>query len=175
MKRVFYGKAKTTLGEFYVASSDQGLCRLALENEEESSFLKWLHKHFDHVEESYDRNEQIINQLTAYGKGLLKEFTVPLHLIGTPFQQKVWQALMAVPYGTVSSYRDIAEKIGSPKGFRAVGMANNKNNIPIVIPCHRIIGADRSLVGYGGGLDFKIKLLALEGITVYEGKAVTNL
>ncbi|AOT72371.1 methylated-DNA--[protein]-cysteine S-methyltransferase [Geosporobacter ferrireducens] len=175
MTTVYYAKAATVLGKFYVATSDIGLCKLTLECEEESSFFKWLHEKFNLVEENYDKNEHIINQLKSYAKGNIKEFHTKFHLVGTPFQKKVWQALVSVPYGTVCSYKDIAVKIGTPKGFRAVGMANNKNNIPIIIPCHRIIGANGSLVGYGGGLDFKRKLLSLEGVTIHEGKAVTNM
>ena len=172
---VYYAKADTAFGKLHVATSDRGLCKLTLECEEESSFFQWLHKNFVSIEENYNKNEHIINQLKSYAKGNLKEFSTKFHLVGTPFQQKVWQALLTVPYGTVCSYKDIAERVGSPKGFRAVGAANNRNNIPIIIPCHRIIGADRSLVGYGGGLDFKRKLLSLEGITIHEGKAVTKL
>ena len=86
----------------------------------------------------------------------------PLRPEGTPFQKRVWDALLTIPYGETRSYRDIAVLAGSPKGFRAVGMANNHNPIPILIPCHRVIGADGSMTGYGGGLPIKIKLLETE-------------
>ena len=102
-------------------------------------------------------------QLSGYLAGVRKEFDLPLAPVGTPFQCKVWDALLHIPYGQTRSYRQIAEAVGSPRGFRAVGMANNRNPIAVFIPCHRVIGADGSMVGYGGGLDIKKHLLRLEG------------
>ncbi len=107
-------------------------------------------------------SESAIEQLNEYFTGKRKEFDLPLAPSGTLFQQKVWAQLREIPYGQTRSYKDIALAVGSPKGFRAIGWANNKNPIAIVIPCHRVIGADGSLVGYGGGLDMKQKLLDLE-------------
>lgn len=102
-------------------------------------------------------------QLDLYFKGKLEDFEIPISFDrGTPFQQKVWQELCNVPYGKTVSYKDIATNIGNPKAVRAIGGANNKNPIVIVIPCHRIIGANGKLVGYGGGLDKKEFLLNLE-------------
>jgi methylated-DNA-[protein]-cysteine S-methyltransferase len=106
--------------------------------------------------------EMAIQQLDAYFKGKLQQFTVPLELHGTAFQESVWKALSLVPYGTVVSYQDIAIAIGNPKAVRAVGMANNKNPISIIIPCHRVIGKQGSLTGYAGGLDKKQWLLSHE-------------
>lgn len=108
--------------------------------------------------------KETINQLTEYFEGKRKEFHLPLAPKGTPFQQKVWKALQEIPYGETRSYQDIAVAVGNPKGCRAVGMANNQNPIPIIIPCHRVIGKNGKMVGYGAGLDKKIKLLQLEGI-----------
>lgn len=105
---------------------------------------------------------EAFDQLNRYLEGSLREFFLPLRPKGTPFMRRVWQALCDVPYGATASYKDIAVAIGSPKACRAVGMANNKNPIPIFIPCHRIIGAGGKLVGYGGGLAMKRRLLALE-------------
>ncbi len=102
-------------------------------------------------------------QLMDYFQGNRTSFDLPLTPGGTPFQQSVWNALCTIPYGETKSYGQIAAQIGNPKGARAVGMANNKNPLPIFIPCHRVIGADRKLVGYAGGLDTKIFLLGLEG------------
>jgi methylated-DNA-[protein]-cysteine S-methyltransferase len=101
-------------------------------------------------------------QLSSYLAGKLKEFSLPLSPHGTDFQRKVWDVLRRIPYGETASYKDIAEAVGKPKAFRAVGMANNRNPIPIIIPCHRVIGSDGTLVGYGGGLDMKRRLLDLE-------------
>jgi len=106
--------------------------------------------------------EETEKQLAAYFNGQLKEFSLNLHLNGTPFQQKVWQALRRIPYGEKRSYAQIASQIGNPKAVRAVGMANSKNPIPIIVPCHRVIGANGTLTGYTGGLDKKTALLDIE-------------
>lgn len=112
------------------------------------------------------RETQIIkkarSQLSEYLDGKRKSFDVPMEAKGTQFQKKVWEALCAVAYGSTKSYKEIAAAVGNVKACRAVGMANNKNPIPIFIPCHRVIGADGSLIGYGAGLDVKEQLLALE-------------
>jgi methylated-DNA-[protein]-cysteine S-methyltransferase len=104
----------------------------------------------------------VIEQLAAYFNGDLKEFDVPLDLVGTPFQRKVWAALQEIPYGETSSYGELAARIGQPGAARAVGLANGRNPIGIIVPCHRVVGANGKLVGYGGGLPRKQRLLALE-------------
>lgn len=101
-------------------------------------------------------------QLEEYFQGIRTAFDLPLHLHGTPFQISVWEALRRIPYGETRSYRDIAEEIGNPNSYRAVGLANNKNPISVVIPCHRVIGANGDMIGYGGGLNKKRRLLELE-------------
>lgn len=101
-------------------------------------------------------------QIGEYFAGSRQSFDLPLDLRGTPFQIAVWQALGKIPYGETRSYAEIARAVGSPTACRAVGMANHRNPIPIVIPCHRVVGSDGSLVGYGGGLRIKRLLLALE-------------
>ena len=103
-----------------------------------------------------------VAELEAYFAGKLKEFTVPVKLDGTDFRKRVWAALMDIPYGQTISYKQLAQNIGQPSAVRAVGGANNGNPISIIVPCHRVIGADGSLVGYGGGLNNKIFLLELE-------------
>lgn len=103
------------------------------------------------------------SQLHAYFSGKLREFNLPLDPKGTPFQHQVWQALQQVHYGETASYLDIAKAIGNPKAVRAVGMANGRNLIAIVVPCHRIIGSNKTLTGYAGGLPRKQYLLNLEG------------
>ena len=103
-------------------------------------------------------------QLRAYFAGKLRNFDLPLRMNGTPFERRVWNALVKIPHGTTVSYRDIAQRIGQPTACRAVGLANGRNPIPIIVPCHRVIGADGSLTGYGGGLETKRWLLALEGV-----------
>ena len=106
--------------------------------------------------------EQAEKQLMEYFRGERKEFDLPVAPEGTPFQKRVWQALEEIPYGQVCSYGDIARRIDCPKGFRAVGMANNRNPLPILIPCHRVVGSRGQLVGYTGGLELKQQLLELE-------------
>lgn len=105
---------------------------------------------------------QAYTELKEYFEGKRKVFNIPIELKGTDFQKKVWKELLKIPYGETRSYLDIANYIGNPKASRAVGMANSKNNIMIVIPCHRVIGNNKKLVGYVGGLDIKEKLLNLE-------------
>jgi methylated-DNA-[protein]-cysteine S-methyltransferase len=102
-------------------------------------------------------------QLQAYFAGQLREFSLPLDLQGTDFQKRVWGQVAAIPYGETRSYGQIATAIGSPRAVRAVGAANGANPVPIVVPCHRVIGANGKLVGYGGGLALKKRLLELEG------------
>lgn len=101
-------------------------------------------------------------QLEAYFNGEIRDFDVPLNMQGTDFQRQVWQALNQVPYGETCSYADIANRIGNPKAVRAVGAANGKNPIPIIVPCHRVIGSSGKLTGYAGGLDIKVWLLEHE-------------
>ena len=101
-------------------------------------------------------------QLEAYFAGERREFTLPLKPRGTPFQQQVWQRLLAIPYGQTRSYGQVAAEIGKPKASRAVGQANNRNPLSILVPCHRVVGADGRMTGYGGGLSRKEALLELE-------------
>lgn len=108
-------------------------------------------------------------QITEYLEGRRREFDFPCRLRGTEFQQKVWRALRAIPYGETRTYGEIAAAVGNPKAARAVGMANHQNPVLIAVPCHRVIGADGSLVGYGSGLDMKEALLRLEKENVQRG------
>ncbi|MCL2839741.1 MAG: methylated-DNA--[protein]-cysteine S-methyltransferase [Defluviitaleaceae bacterium] len=106
--------------------------------------------------------KQCISELESYFQGNLREFTVPMKLIGTDFRIHVWKALITIPYGETINYKELAIKIGNPKASRAVGGANHHNPINIIVPCHRVIGASGKLTGYGGGLPNKEFLLALE-------------
>jgi O-6-methylguanine DNA methyltransferase len=101
-------------------------------------------------------------QLRAYFRGELKQFTCKLDLQGTMFQKQCWKALLSIPYGATCSYADLARKVGRPRAFRAVGQANHRNPVAIIVPCHRVVGSGGALTGYGGGLEIKEKLLRLE-------------
>ncbi len=109
--------------------------------------------------------EKTASELREYFSGRRKEFGLPLNPAGTAFQQKVWHELCRIPYGTVATYGEIARRLGIPHGSRAVGQANHRNPIPIIIPCHRVVAAGDHIGGYGGGIELKIRLLTLEGVT----------
>lgn len=140
---------QTPLGLVQICAKDSGITKIA--------FADAANKQRPNV-----WTTQCIRQLQEYFDGLRNEFTLPLVLEGTAFQKKVWTALCKIPYGETRSYQDIARMIDQPKACRAVGMANNRNPIVIVIPCHRVIGKNKTLVGYGGGLKRKEYLLKLE-------------
>lgn len=118
------------------------------------------------IEDNWHQDEEcfadVLQQLEEYFAGHRQEFSVKMRLKGTDFQRRVWQELRQIPYGKTASYGDIAKRIDNPKACRAVGAANGKNPVPIIIPCHRIIGNDGSMTGFGGGLELKRTLLELE-------------
>ena len=114
--------------------------------------------------------DEAARQLRAYFAGTAREFDLPLDMVGTAFQKRVWSELMAIPYGETRGYGQMAAAISSPKAVRAVGAANGANPIPIVVPCHRVIGAGGKLVGYGGGLTLKRRLLELENPSLFGGR-----
>ena len=119
----------------------------------------------DNIEET-ELIKECFLQLKEYFEGNRKSFDLPIDAKGTEFQKKVWDELLKIPYGETKSYKDIALAIGNEKACRAIGMANNKNPIPIIIPCHRVIGSNKKLVGYSGGIDIKEKLLNIENINL---------
>jgi len=119
----------------------------------------------DNIDET-DLIKECFKQLKEYFEGNRRDFDLPLETRGTKFQKKVWDELLKIPYGETKSYKDIAIAVGNEKACRAIGMANNKNHIPIIIPCHRVIGSNGKLVGYAGGLNVKEKLLNIENLDV---------
>ena len=165
MDKAYYGIFDSSLGVVCIASTEKGVCRIALPEENQEDFFGWLEAHFDpqNVIEDRDKNEGVLAELEGYLAGGLRGFQSPLDLWGTEFQRKVWREVKAIPYGTTCSYREIAERIGHPRAYRAVGAANGANPTPIIVPCHRVIGRDGSLRGYGSGLAMKERLLRLEG------------
>ena len=135
---------------------------LCIETEADHLVGLYLDDHIDQYERETKLHQEVHNQLTQYFAKQRTAFDLPIKVQGTPFQLKVWDALQQIPYGQTRSYADIARMIENPKACRAVGGANNKNPIMIIIPCHRVINADGSLGGYGGGTNVKQFLLALE-------------
>lgn len=165
MDKAYYGIFDSSLGMILIASTEKGVCKIALPEESKEEFFRWLEAYFgpQNVIEDRSRSEGVLAELESYLAGHLREFQSLLDLRGTEFQKKVWREVQTIPYGTTCSYRDIAERIGYPRAYRAVGAANRANPIPIIVPCHRVIGRDGSLRGYGGGLPMKKRLLRLEG------------
>ena len=143
-------------GRLLISGDDTGLRSIFFDREGRrcTPGSDWIRDDASHAE--------AVRQLGAYFEGRLKEFDLALAPHGTEFQLEVWRALVEIPYGETASYAEIAARIGRPEAVRAVGAANGANPLPIVVPCHRVIGADGSLTGYGGGLDLKASLLALE-------------
>lgn len=160
----------SAIGPLFLAASNRGLVALEFDarlpgqqtirpnprdlREEGNSYF---------FEESARLMRPYVIELEEYFAAKRREFTFSLDLRGTDFQRACWHALLAIPYGETRTYADIARAVGKPKAFRAVGMANNRNPIAVVVPCHRVIASDGTLCGYGGGLDIKRKLLELEG------------
>ncbi len=153
------------VGLIYIASTDDGVCKLSVPRQTKKDFIKWLRENFDDSEvvDNKSRNREAIDQLTRYFNGKLAKFAVPVDLHGTPFQVRVWKELQRIPYGSTISYKQLAKRLGTSRGFQAVGRANAANPVPIIIPCHRVLGTDGSLVGYASGIKTKEFLLRLEG------------
>lgn len=148
-----YDTYETPVGRIWITASQEGITNISTDGSE-------LEKEREQKENGMIRNAAL--QLQEYFEGTRTEFSIPLDLKGTAFQRKVWAALCEIPYGETRSYGEIAKSIGNPKAARAVGMANHNNPIVIVVPCHRVIGADGGLTGYGGGMEMKRYLLELE-------------
>ena len=163
MEKIYYSFFNSLiLKKVFVASTNKGVCAVDFLTSEHS-FIKNLRKQFPGDIARNDRkNRKVLRQLKKYLKGQLEHFDCPLDLKGTPFEKKVWSALKRIPYGRTRSYKDIAESIGHPRAFRAVGNANGSNAIPLIIPCHRVIESNGGLGGFGHGLKVKAKLLNLE-------------
>ncbi len=156
MSAVYYTMFESPLGPLLLAGDSNTLRRVSFESSKRSALPQadWKQNRAAFAE--------VIRQLQAYFRGELKEFDVPLAMEGTEFQLRVWNELRAIRYGETISYAQLAERIGNPQAVRAVGLANGSNPIPIIVPCHRVIGSDGSLTGFGGGLSTKKKLLDLE-------------
>lgn len=166
----WYG-LQTPPGTFIVMATEQGVCWLGTPGSTIEHGVNWARRYFP-IEQVVEGTEiepmrLAVMELQRYLAGEKVSFTCPLELYGTPFQLLVWQALRDIPYGETRSYIDIARAIGRPTACRAVGAANGANPIAVIVPCHRVIGSNRSLTGYGGGLPTKDWLLTLEGVNSY--------
>ena len=169
MEKLNVATIDSLAGRLFVAASTRGLLALEFERRvlgqqtiRADSQNREIRNGFE-FEESPAALSFYIGELEEYFAGKRRKFTFPLDLRGTDFQVACWNALLAIPYGETRSYAQIAHAVGKPNAFRAVGMANNRNPIAIVVPCHRVIASDGTLCGYGGGLEVKRKLLELEG------------
>ncbi|CAM3978639.1 methylated-DNA--[protein]-cysteine S-methyltransferase [Alkalicoccus chagannorensis] len=161
MIHLFARELDMETGPITIAATDQGIVRAAY-----SDIASWKqslrYEKYEVLEESHPYLTQAEQELQEYFRGTRRSFETPLPLKGTTFQKLVWNQLQLIPYGELRSYKEIAAAMGVPKAVRAVGGANNKNPVPILVPCHRVVGANGSLVGYAGGLDIKERLIRLE-------------
>ena len=166
MRETFsYTHYHSPLGTYLLASSKKGVICVKTEERSEMSLSRWEREGME-LKEDAKPNLGLISELDAYFAGKLRQFTVPLDLRGTPFQRQVWDLLCGIPWGETRSYGQIAQALDRPKAARAVGRAVGTNPVSIVVPCHRVVGSDGSLTGYGGGLDRKVGLLRLEGLAM---------
>jgi methylated-DNA-[protein]-cysteine S-methyltransferase len=164
-KKLFLNEFQSPIGKLYILSIEKGLVAISFTEDECEFHMKRYFKDFD-LSTNNQINKKTISKLNRYFNKKLRIFDIPIILFGTEFQKKVWIQLLKIPFGKVISYKELAYKVKIKKGFQAVGQANGKNPIPIIIPCHRVITSDNKLGGYGGGLDKKIFLLELEGVTL---------
>lgn len=156
MDTIWYDYLPTPIGKLLLAADAQGLRDVWFETgkHKKDPDPRWLH--------TPSRLDFARKQLDEYFAGERQSFDLPLHPLGTPFQVQVWHTLAGIPYGTTISYAELARRIGQPLAVRAVGAANGRNPLPIILPCHRVIGSDGSLTGFGGGLPTKRFLLGME-------------
>ncbi len=156
MTKVFYTEIKSPLGRLFLTMEQERLTNVCMN----------LQKRTVEVQPEWISSEKpfraIAKQFAEYFRGKRHEFDIPLSMTGTEFQRSVWNELRKIPYGTTTTYGEIARRIDNPKAVRAVGLANGQNSIPIIVPCHRVIGSNGKLTGFGGGLENKALLLQLE-------------
>ena len=164
MSRLCCQELETPLGTLVVVGSSKGICRICFSVQSFRDSSPWFKRHFSCLPETgwQPSIRKTTEQLTAYFKGKRRDFDLLLDLRGTPFQVGMWKQLLKIPYGSTVSYGEVALRMGNPRASRAVGSAAGSNPVPIVVPCHRVIGQDGSLVGFGGGLALKEELLGSE-------------
>ena len=157
METLHYSIVESPVGPLAIVMSNDGLMRLEFHRKRNipDDKFNWI--------EDESRTKTVRAELEQYFAGRRREFSAPLDLRGTEFQLRCWRELLKIPYGETRTYADIARAVGSPRAFRAVGLANHDNPVAIIVPCHRVVASGGGLGGYGGGLDIKQKLLELEG------------
>lgn len=164
--QIFYTEMDSPIGPLTIVATTRGLCNIEFGQLDDVhlTLTGWLKKHYLKGEVLYNDEllQPVVDSLNEYFTGKRRSFDLDLDLYGTPFQKKIWQELLKVEYGTTKSYKDIAQAICAPKAIRAIGTAIGRNPLPIIVPCHRVIGSNGALVGYNGGLDKKQKLLTIE-------------
>jgi O-6-methylguanine DNA methyltransferase len=159
-----YAWIDSPVGPVWVATTSTGLCAVRLGTGQPEEFFAWLSRHIDPDPPREDTEvlAPALEQLDQYFSRTRRAFDLPLDTRGTAFQEAVWAEVGSIPYGTTITYGEIARRVGRPKAARAVGGANGANPLPIIIPCHRVVGAGGALTGYGAGLEIKAQLLQLE-------------
>jgi methylated-DNA-[protein]-cysteine S-methyltransferase len=159
METLFYSRMSSPAGPLLIGASNTALVILEFDR----GLPESIAGEPAHWEQSGSRTAETRSQLEEYFAGKRKQFTMPLDLRGTEFRKRCWEELLRIPYGETRTYAQIAQAVGSPAGFRAVGQANHYNPVAIIVPCHRVLAAGKRLGGYGGGLPIKAFLLKLEG------------
>jgi len=162
---IAFGRLESQVGMVWVASTEVGICKISLGKDQSGAFFSWLSRQVGAQEPVEDAHlmDAAVTQLSEYFSGSREKFDLPLDVRGTPFQTTVWSQVARIPYGATATYGDIAELVGKPRASRAVGGAVGANPVPIIVPCHRVIGAGGALTGFGSGLEIKERLLRLEG------------
>ena len=162
---------ESPIGKLRVAATPGGIVCIALPRSSGAGFSGWLRRVLSEAErvDSLPLLDLACRELQEYFAGTRRAFTVPLDLRGSVFQLSVWHALLEIPHGETCSYAEIARRVKHPKAFRAVGAANGANPVPVIVPCHRVIGSSGRLSGYGGGLETKRRLLAFEKAAPCQG------
>ncbi len=154
----------TPIGRIVVAATPAGVCRVCFASERPENWYLWFDRYFSTLplEQRHPVVDRAVSEIEEYFARHRQSFDVPLDLRGTEFQLRVWTELVNVPFGATTSYGELARRVGKPGGARAIGNALGRNPVPIIVPCHRVIGHDQALVGFGGGLSVKEQLLELE-------------
>jgi O-6-methylguanine DNA methyltransferase len=164
---IAYAHTDSPIGPVWVATTDVGICAVGLGVDQSGAFLDRLARYID-IESPHEGPEALASalaQFREYFSRIRRGFDLSLDIVyGTPFQRAVWNEVASIPYGTTATYGEIARRVGQPQAARAVGAALGANLLPILIPCHRVIGAQDKLVGYGAGVEVKAALLQLEGV-----------